>query len=338
VTFFFFSCARYENDFRRSLITRLIEKGHVVWHVCVGRTNIITRQDGTSTEFIGLSGFFQLIKYIGEHSTPSSSVFIDSTGGFVPIRSLLLRALFRGCWCFDIFDNLLYDSRGFFRLTRWIALSLLVHFSRIRIVLSQDSLRLFPSAHHLNNAADTQRVLRAESAFDGLLILAMLDRRFDFGLVRQVLASAPEIKIYLYGRVGAHDELVRLQLEELCATYPNLVYRGEYRMDDADAILAPFGIGFTPYVTNNLLTEFINPDKYYMFLNSGMEVISTEIPQAQRMRDHIHIVRSASDVVTLVARIQANPSYRKNKDFGRDFRWEKRADDFVRLIQETAHL
>jgi hypothetical protein len=317
---------------------RLIEKGHVVWHVCVGRTSILTREDGTSTEFIGLSGFLHLTKCISERSKPLPSVFIDSTGGFVPIRSLLLRALFRGCWCFDIFDNLLYESRGFFRLTRWIALSFLAHFSQIKIVLSQDSLRLFPSASHVDNAADTQRVNRTGDAFNSLLILTMFDRRFDFGLVRQVLASAPEMKIYLYGRIGTNDELVKLQLEELCATYPNLVYRGEYRMDDADKILAPFGIGFTPYVTNNLLTEFINPDKYYMFLNSGMEVISTEIPQAQRMRDHIHIVRSASDVVTLVARINANLSCRKNNDFGSDFTWEKRAGDFVRLIQETAHL
>jgi hypothetical protein len=338
VTLFFFSCAQYENDFRRSLIKRLIEKGHRVWHVSVGRSSILTRHDGSDIEFSGFLGFLQLIRYISRHSGPSPSVFIDSTGGFVPIRSLLLRSLLRGCWCFDIFDNLLYDSHGFFRLARWIEISILAYFSQINIVLSQESLRLFPSARHIDNAADTQRINRTENAFKNLLILSMFDRRFDFGLVRQVLASAPEMKIYLYGRIGVRNELVRLQLEELCSTYPNLVYCGEYRMDDANVILAPFGIGFTPYVTNDLLTEFINPDKYYMYLNSGMEVISTDVPQARRMHDQIHIVRSASEIVALVGRIHADPACRKNKDFGRNFGWDKRADDLVRLIQETVHV
>ena len=81
-----------------------------------------------------------------------------------------------------------------------------------------------------------------------------------------------------------------------------------------------------------VLTEFINPDKYYLYLNSGMEVISTDIPQARRMADFIHIARSAGEIVELVARIQSEPAYRKNK-FLHDFSWERRADDLIKIIQ-----
>ena len=96
---------------------------------------------------------------------------MDTTGAFVPIRSLLLRASLRGLWCFDIFDNLLYDLRGVYRLKRQIEISLLSRLSPIKIVLSRETLRLFPSAHHLENAAHVGLANRAENSFIDLVCL-----------------------------------------------------------------------------------------------------------------------------------------------------------------------
>ena len=151
--------------------------------------------------------------------------------------------------------------------------------------------------------------------------------------MQQVAALAPDLNIYLYGRFASGDPTIRYDLNQLCAKCPNVVYRGEYRPGDVDTILPAFGIAFAPYVTNSTLTQFINPDKYFLFLNSGMEVISTDIPQAQRMKDHIHIVHSASEVVALVARIKSDPTFRKNIDFGRGFDWGTRAEDLMQLVQ-----
>ena len=100
-----------------------------------------------------------------------------------------------------------------------------------------------------------------------------------------------------------------------------------------DAIIAPFGIGFAPYVINDSLTEFINPDKYYLYLNSGMEVISTDIPQARRLADRIHIARSPREIVDQIARIQSDPSCRKNRNSAADYSWERRADELLEVIQ-----
>ena len=220
-------------------------------------------------------------------------------------RSLILRLLLRGVWCFDIFDNLLYNSHGIYRFKRRVDIALLARLCRIKIVLSCETLRLFPNAFHLENAADTTRVSRPPESFTNLVILFEIGRRFDFGLVQQVAALAPDLNIYLYGRVASENPTIRRELNELCAKCPNVIYRGEYRPGDVDTILAAFGIAFAPYLTDNTLTEFINPDKYYLFLNSGMELISTDIPQAQRMKEHVHIVRSASEIVALVAQINS---------------------------------
>lgn len=335
MTFYFFSSRLLDTDFRKPLINALIAKGHNVWHVRIGRLNILTRPNDKPTEFRGMFGLLTLIHLIDANSRAckSRSVFVDTTGACVPIRSLFLRASLRGVWCFDIFDDLLYELRGLYRLKRWLGISLLVRFSPIRIVLSHETLRLYPNAYHLDNAAHTRRVSRIDSNFSDLVTLFWIDNRFDFGLVKEVAALAPQMKTYLYGRYDTEDQSLKLRLEKLCANHPNVIYRGEYRFDDVDAILAPFGIGFMPYITNNFLTEFINPDKYYLYLNSGMEVISTDIPQARRMRDSIHIAYSAGEVIELAARIRSDHAYRKNNCPGHAFSWHQRADEFIKIIE-----
>ncbi len=336
--FYFFSSRLFGNDFRRPLIETLVAKGHEAWHVRIGQQIVLTGPDYERREFNGFFGLVSLIRHIHAHLKIQKlcPVLVDTTGGFVPARSLLLRASLRGLWCFDIFDNLLYNLRGVYRLKRQLEISLLSWLSPINIVLSRETLRLFPHAHHLENAAHTRRITRAKDAFSDLVCLFMIDHRFDFTLVADVAALAPDLKIFLYGRLGTDDQTIKRRLEDLCASYPNVIYRGEYGFDDVDTILAPFGIGFTPYVIDNLLTEYINPDKYYLYLNSGMEVISTDIPQARRMTDCIHIARSAAEIIELAARIKCDSTYRKNKSVSQDFSWNRRADELIEIIQSQA--
>jgi hypothetical protein len=333
--FFFMSASLLDNDYRYPLIQALLAKGHAVYHLRVGRQNILTASASDREQFSGVLGFVRLIAHIRRELKVIDPrvVFIDSAGVFLPLRILALRAAFRGLWCLDIFDNLLYDLRGFRRLMRSCALSLLASLSPIKLVLSAETLRLFPTAHHLDNAAHTHRTERDEAAFRHLVCLFSIDRRFDFNLVAEVAAMAPDLLIYLYGRLAAADTTTRRQFDGLLESHSNIIFRGEYSFEDVDNILRPFAIGFTPYITDDLLTDFINPDKYYLFLNSGMEVISTNVPQARRMQESLHIVRSAREMINLVSRLQNDKAARKNSIPGREYSWQDRADDLVRIVQ-----
>jgi hypothetical protein len=332
--FYFISSRLYDRDFRKPLIKALRAEGHTVWHIRIGRTNILTRSDGDVTQFGWAFGFVKLVKYLRSysHTHKSQLICVESSACAFIVRSILLRASIHGLWCFDIFDNFLYDLRGFRRLKRRLEIFVATLVCPIRIVLSSELLRLVPHAHHLDNAGIAERRPRLEINYRDLVILFSVDSRLDFRLVKQVAGLIPQSKIYLYGRLGSQNRETKLKLDELCI-YQNIIYRGEYEFDDVDAILAPFGIGFSPYVTNDFLTEFINPDKFYFFLQSGMEVISTEIPQARKMSEHIHIARSADEVVEIMARIQSDPSCRRNHNFGKDFNWGRRAQEFVDIIQ-----
>jgi hypothetical protein len=321
------SVRSYATDFRQFLIRALRARGHDVWHVHIGRTTRLTGADAAPVDFAGASGFPALIRLLRTRIRgPALPVFIDSTGPYVPARSLALRAsLGPGLWCYDIFDDMTYDYRGVMALRTKAAIRLLAGLSPVLLTLSGETLRLFPRAVHLDNAAHIGRIEREDANRRDLVLLSSIDRRFDVEFVRRVAELAPERKLVLYGR----DETPG-GLELLCRSLPNIEYRGPFRYDDIATILRPFAIALAPYARNRL-TAFINPDKYYYFLNSGMEVISTDIPQARRMGERIHLATSPQDVVAIADRLQRDPASRKNPA-GPVLGWDQRAGEFLDVI------
>jgi len=330
--FVFFSARLYKMDFRKFLIEALRAAGHEVWHVRIGRCNKLTDTSGTEN-FCGVGGLVALIGRLRNIGANAEIVYVDSTGAVAPIRSILFRlALPYGTWCFDIFDNLLYDYCGLRLFKRRLSVALLAWCSRISLVLSSETLRLFPSARHLDNAADIPRVDREDRNARDLLILASIDQRFDFDFVREIARLSPQRKIIIHGSATHDAENIGRRLAELSRQQTNIVYIGKFGLDDISAILDPYAIGLTPYAARSGLTEFINPDKYYIFLQGGLEVISTDIPQARRMTEWLHIVNSPAEVIEVVRRIEQDKTFRKNTGLGPDFSWSKRARDFVDII------
>jgi hypothetical protein len=325
--FYVFSVRSYERDFRQFLIAALRRQGHRVWHIHIGRSTRVTDDGGLRSEFHGAAGFLRLLRRL-RASTRSAAdpVFIDSTGPYTPVRSFALRAaLGPGVWCYDIFDNMSYDYRGFMRLRTGLAVRALCRLSPIQLTLSGETLRLFPRAVHLDNAAHTGRIARNNPNERDLVLLSSIDERLDIDFVRHLAALAPERRLFIYGRAASAQ-----RLETLLRDRPNIMYRGEFDYDDISAILAPFAVALAPYAINKL-TEYINPDKYYFFLNSGMEVISTGIPQARRMRDRIHIAQSPADVPPIMERLRADPAFRKNAA-GPVIGWDQRASELADII------
>ncbi len=322
-----FSGRAYHLDFRRFLIEALHRHGHEVCHVHIGRTSRLVRPSRPASEFTGVSGFLALIRCLrAQFAGSRDTVFVDSTGPYTPVRSLAMRAaLGPGLWCYDIFDDMRYDYRGFMRLRTGLAIDLLSRLSPVQLTLSRETLRLFPRAVHLDNAAHTSWIARINPNERDLVLLSSIDERLDVDFVRRLAALAPERRLFVYGRAASRE-----RLGELLRERPNIVYRGEFGYEDVSAIIAPFAVALAPYAINKL-TECINPDKYYYFLNSGMEVISTDIPQARRMRARIHIARSPADVPAIMERLRAEPALRRNAG-GPVIGWDQRANELVDIV------
>jgi hypothetical protein len=268
---YLFSARPYEMDFRKFLLEALRQDGHEVHHIRIGRTNVVTRLPDERAEFHGAGGFAAMLRHLRRADAGERPLLcIDSTGTAAPLRALLLRgAMPRARWGYDIFDNLLYDARGLRRLRTWCAAHLLARLSACPFVLARETLRLFPRARHLDNAAHTVYRERPQR-YDSLVVLASLDERFDFDFVDALAALAPSRRIVIHGRILYDSASVKGRLERLCAARPNVAWRGDFALDGIDAVIAPYSVGLTPYASDHALTRFINPDKYYLFLNAGI--------------------------------------------------------------------
>ncbi len=328
----FISVRAYEQDFRKFLLEALRAEGCETWHVKVGRRNVLTGAGGNET-FDGIGGLLALIRRLRAIGARKNNVYVDTTGAIMPIRSMLFRlALRTGTWCFDVYDNLAYNYRGFRGLKARLSIWALDRLSAITIVLSAETLRLFPVAHHLDNAWDIPRHEGERGANRDLVILSTIDERFDFDFVSEMARLSPERRFAIHGYVLHDDPSIAQRLADLCAQHPNVSFRGRYRFDDVPEIVRPFSIGLTPYADTRM-TEFINPDKYYLFLQAGLEVISTDIPQARRMMDRIHIAATPADAVAIARRIEAEPEFRKNSQPAGDLTWSRRARDFIEILR-----
>jgi glycosyltransferase involved in cell wall biosynthesis len=329
----FISARSYEQDFRKFLLDALRADGHEAWHVKVGRCNTLTGADGIET-FDGIAGLLRLIRRLRAIGARGPVVYVDTTGAIMPVRSLLFRLGLRtGTWCFDVYDNLVYNYRGVRLLKTHVSLWLLSRLSQITILLSRESLRLFPAAYHLDNAWDIPRQDCDFVACRDLVVLSAIDGRFDFDFLGEVAGLLPDRRIAIHGYILHDDPSVKQRMADLCAQHRNVTFEGRYAFDDIPEIVRPFAIGLTPYAAGTPMTEFINPDKYYLFLQAGLEVISTDIPQARRMADRLHVARAPRDVAEIARRIEREPAFRKNAEVVSDFTWRRRARDFSEILR-----
>jgi hypothetical protein len=336
----FFSSRPYNQDFRRFLAEAANSHVDAVYHFYTGWRGVLTDNNKKSIEYVGVTGFAKAILRLYHVCKDKGGVaYFDTTGGNNFLKVIILRLVLpKGIWCFDIFDNLLYDSQGLHRAKFALFVNLLARLSDIQLTLSVELLKLFPRAHAYGNAGHTTWSDRANVNWDDLVILSSIDWRFDFDLVERVAALLrPSERIHLHGRLARGDNKeLEIRLTELLGRRPNVVYHGEFSMADVDHILKPFAIGLTPYATGTALTRYINPDKYYLYLNAGMEVISTPIPQAMRMKDRIHVAETANCVVAIMRDLQTSRSFQKNAAPTEETTWTFKAAELIRLVRKKS--
>ncbi len=66
-------------------------------------------------------------------------------------------------------------------------------------------------------------------------------------------------------------------------------------------------------------------------LNAGLEVVSTDIPQARFMANHLHVVSDVTECMDTLAALQAG-KLSKQADYT-PITWEQRADRLVEIIR-----
>jgi hypothetical protein len=332
-TIFILTCRGPDTDFRAPLAYELQRLGHEVFYVYVKAKPVITRlRDGNSGAQVSLPEFVGF--FIRHCRMAERCLVFNSTNLVFPVSSVLLRVLAGGIWCFDIHDDLLYDANGLRRFTAEISQRILYLTSDFCVHAAVSLGELFPSSYHLGNASALTRARRNSNEFTKILILASIDSRFDFEFFDAAAQLCRDTKFDVYGQL-TDDRSTTERFNTIVRNRVNVAYHGPYVVRDLPDLLERYSVTLAPYKTNVRRTRYLDPLRYYHCLNAGMEVVSTDIPQANILSDVLHIVKSPQDVEELIGRLKSDPTIYKN--IGLDtpiVTWSMRAR---RLMEILAH-
>lgn len=231
---------------------------------------------------------------------------------------------------FDVYDDFRYGSSGKVALKwAWTDMRWRLHTDR-RMVLEKSLLWRYPGALHLDNASQVQRPAPSSSPREGVVYSGSIDHRTDFDLLKAVADTGASLD--MYGAVHVSCPSAEDWISKMCAAHPHVRYFGSYVNDHLGEILAKYRIGLVPYKTKSPLTRHINPDKIYHYLNAGLEVVATDIPQTRRMASFLHLLNKGQTAEKILQ--DANQGNKTNSwDVEANSwpqRWKVLKNDFLR--------
>lgn len=328
--FIVFTCRDTRTDFRLPLVEALRRRGHDVHYVWLKRRPVVSGPlVGDSTISMNLASCIWHLRRVTTARNCINIYFTSTNLCFPPLIFALKALCGRGIWCFDMHDDLLAGFRGLAAARARVAQALLLPLFDLMVHAAPTLKELFPASHHLGNASSLGLLKRRMPGFDKVLILASIDGRMDFNFVEAVAARCPEFDFDVYGQVSPD---VQAPMQVLCRARPNVHYHGAYVMADLVPILERYTVMLAPYRIDGIVTRYIDPLRYYHALNSGTEIITTAISQAEAYADRLHIVRTPGEAALALKGLHLNRIVRRNADGAPPITWDGRAAQLIEIL------
>jgi hypothetical protein len=330
--FFVLTCRDPKSDFRLPLVEAL-RRHSETYYIWLRRRPMMSGP-GADAEAKEIS-LPDLLRFFRRFRRDDSiNVYFNSTNTYFPGLSLILRLIaVPGIWCFDMHDDLRYHNTGLKRWREGLIVSALCRISHVVMHAAPTLQELFPRSRHLGNASHILPAAPNPVPNDHVLVMASFDERFDFDFLSEVAALCPWVQFHLHGWTRPHDAVTAERIKTIASKNDNVIYHGGYTTAELPGILASYRVTVAPYRVNTPITRYIDPLRYYHCLNAGLEVISTDIPQARFMERSVHVVPDAATCVRVLedvrsGRLVKQPSYTP-------ITWEKRAERLVEIVLES---
>lgn len=294
----------YRRDFRKFLVEAATEAGDLAAHVHAWSCLNVTI-DGVESVDAPLDLRDPALQVLAQRFDGGRNTVVLT--GMTAFRSKFGRSiktlLPHATYVYDVYDDFMYGTKGFKRLRRmqrdWTWRAHCDHY----MVLEEGMLPRYPGAFHLTNASHMRPLNEANDRRHGedrVVYIGSIDVRTDFDWLLRLGQSGVGVDIWGKPPTGQSTELK--QIEQLCAACPEVSYLGGYFNDDLPGILGQYRVGVLPYKTGHEWTKHINPDKLYHYLNSGLDVVATDIPQVRRMTEFLQMVTAADEPSEAVRR------------------------------------
>lgn len=149
-----------------------------------------------------------------------------------------------------------------------------------------ENVHLFASsvdAKHFRGAREQRGARKTDVPVVGYC--GVIDERLDLGLIADLAALRPDVRIEMAGPVVKIDPASLPQA-------PNLHWLGRMSYDDLPALMAGWDAALMPFALNEA-TRFISPTKTPEYLAAGLPVVSTPVTDVVRGYGKVSAVRIA---------------------------------------------
>jgi len=328
--YFILTCRDPKTDFRLPLVDAL-RHHYETWYIWLRRRPLVSGPTASEEPVeMSMPSFLRFIRQFRRDD--KVNVYFNSTNTYFPGLTATLRLLaVSGVWCFDMHDDLRYHNTGLKRWREEQIIASLRRLSHVTVHAATTLQELFPDSMHLGNASNILPLPRDEKINDDVLIIASFDERFDFDFLSDLAQACPKIQFHLHGWTRPDDTPTMVQITAIDAKYSNVQYHGPYNMADLPSILSAYQVSVAPYRGDSPLTRYIDPLRFYHCLNAGLEVVSTDIPQARHMRDWVHVVSDVAGCAETLEAIRSG-SLAKQPAYS-PITWKQRADQLTEIIR-----
>lgn len=169
-----------------------------------------------------------------------------------------------------------------------------------------------------------------------LAVMGTLDSRIDFDLMTSIARSRQDWHLVLIGKLkntpAVSSSLLRL---------PNVHYLGTQSYEDLPAYLIGADIGLIPYRITEM-TSFINPLKAYEYLACGIPVISTQLPELERLSSWVQIIpvnenqpgstQQYIQAIESALQVDSPPLRNERRMAARQYSWDARVAEIMEVI------
>ncbi len=170
-------------------------------------------------------------------------------------------------------------------------------------------------------------------------MVANLNQRIDFSLLRYMAVSHPEWSVVIAGDwYSADSKFVKSDLIKQLKSMANIYWLGHQRFDELPGILKGFDVCIIPYVAEDPFNISCSPLKMYEYLATGKPIVSTDLPSVRTETELIRIGRSYPEFVSEVAAaLGEKGEFLKEKriEVARRNSWDNRAQKIISIIGET---
>jgi glycosyltransferase involved in cell wall biosynthesis len=149
----------------------------------------------------------------------------------------------------------------------------------------------------------------------------------DLALIRSLAQLRPNCQFVLIGKIDTDVSAVK--------DLPNVHLLGQKSYADLPGYCRRFDIAILPFAINEL-TLNANPLKLREYLAAGLPVLSTAIPEVERLGRLVRIGATASDFVLhldeLLSRNATGPSMEISREMDSES-WDEKVEQMSRIIR-----